>query len=72
MNPENLSQMNQSEIMPFAAQFGAKYEGSEGDKLLSKTMFCRSSSVVSADGPGIGHDRIKPVTTDLSIIIPFS
>ncbi|XP_053682965.1 uncharacterized protein DDB_G0287625-like [Sabethes cyaneus] len=84
VNPQNMSQ---NELMPFAAQtllnhistvqqnFGPKYDmkvQKEIHTLQGKTMFYRSSGVVSADGPGITNERVKPVTTDLSMNMRFS
>ncbi|XP_055533268.1 putative mediator of RNA polymerase II transcription subunit 24 [Wyeomyia smithii] len=87
MNPESFSRMSSNELMPFAAQtllnhistvqenFGPKYDmkvQKEIHTLQGKTMFYRSSGVVSADGPGINGEHIKPVTTDLSMNMRFS
>ncbi|XP_058461736.1 probable serine/threonine-protein kinase DDB_G0267686 [Malaya genurostris] len=87
MNPENFSQMTSNELMPFAAQtllnhistvhqnFGPKYDmkvQKEIHNLQGKTLFYRSSGVVSADGPGIANEKVTPVTTDLSMNMRFS
>ncbi|XP_058832161.1 probable basic-leucine zipper transcription factor O [Topomyia yanbarensis] len=87
MNAENFSQMTSNELMPFAAQtllnhistvhqnFGPKYDmkvQKEIHTLQGKTMFYRSSGVVSTDGAGLPDERVKPVTTDLSMNMRFS
>lgn len=75
-------------IAPFAAanvllthmstvqqNFGPKYDmkiQKEIHELQGKKMLYGTSGVVSTDGPGIEDERIRPVTTDLSMNMRFS
>lgn len=87
MTPESVSRMNPTELMPFAAQtllnhistvqqnFGPKYDmkvQKEIHALQGKDLLYRANGVVSMDGSGIDDDRVKPVTTDLSMNMRFS
>lgn len=87
MIPDNVSRMNSAELMPFAAQtvlnhistvqqnFGPKYDmkvQKEIHALQGKTMLYRANGVVSMDGAGVGNERVKPTTTDLSMNMRFS
>ncbi|XP_065077765.1 uncharacterized protein LOC135700996 [Ochlerotatus camptorhynchus] len=87
MTAKNVSQMNSTELMPIAAQtllnhittvqqnFGPKYDmklQKEIHTLQNKSLLYRSNGVVSIDGPGIGGEQVKPVTTDISMNMRFS
>lgn len=87
MTPESVSRMNPVELMPFAAQtllnhistvqqnFGPKYDmkvQKEIHALQGKSLLYRANGVVSMDGSGIEDDKVKPVTTDLSMNMRFS
>nr|XP_019532053.2 probable serine/threonine-protein kinase DDB_G0267686 [Aedes albopictus] len=87
MTPDAVSMMNPTELMPFAAQtllnhistvqqnFGPKYDmkvQKEIHALQGKSLLYRANGVVSMDGPGVGNDRVKPTTTDLSMNMRFS
>lgn len=55
--------------------FGPKYDmkiQKEIHELQGKKMLYGTSGVVSTDGPGIEDERIRPVTTDLSMNMRFS
>lgn len=85
---DNLGRMNPTELMPFAAQtmlnhiatvqqnFGPKYDmklQKEIHSLQGKPMFYGSNGVViSSDGSGVGNERVKPVSTELSLNMRFS
>lgn len=85
---DNFTRMNPTELMPFAAQtmlnhittvqqnFGPKYDmklQKEIHSLQGKSMFYGSNGVVvSSDGTGVDNERIKPMTTDLSMNMRFS
>lgn len=86
LNPEKFAQMNTSELMPYAANtlynhittvcqnFGPKYDmrvQKEIHALQGKQMLYRSQGVVTMDGEGVGNERIKPATTDLSMNMRF-
>lgn len=87
MTPDSVSRMNPGELMPFAAQtllnhistvqqnFGPKYDmkvQKEIHALQGKSLLYRANGVVSMDGSGIEDDKVKPVTTDLSMNMRFS
>ncbi|EAT38460.1 AAEL009654-PB [Aedes aegypti] len=87
MTPDTVSLMNPTELMPYAAQtllnhittvqqnFGPKYDmklQKEIHALQGKSLLYRANGVVSMDGPGVGNDRVKPTTTDLSMNMRFS
>lgn len=87
MTADTMTRMNPTELMPFAAQtmlnhiatvqqnFGPKYDlklQKEIHTLQGKPMFYGNGVVVSSDGTGVDNERVKPVTTDLSMNMRFS
>lgn len=88
MTAENFTRMNPTELMPFAAQtmlnhistvqqnFGPKYDmkvQKEIHSLQGKPMFYGPNGVViSSDGTGVDNERVKPVSTELSMNMRFS